>query len=108
MSNVQDNAAGIVESMEQRLAALEPELVEIYDESGEHVGHAGAQSGGGHYQLTIVARRFAGQSRVARHRLVYEALGAMMRKDIHALAITALTPEEHREVWSTEGPRAGQ
>lgn len=109
MSNVQDNAAGIVESMEQRLAALEPELVEIYDESGEHVGHAGAQSGGGgHYQLTIVARRFAGHSRVARHRLVYEALGAMMRKDIHALAITALTPEEHRAVWSTEGPRAGQ
>jgi BolA protein len=106
--NVQDNATGIVESMEQRLAALEPELVEIYDESGEHVGHAGAQSGGGHYQLTIVARRFAGHSRVARHRLVYEALGAMMRKDIHALAITALTPEEHRAVWSTEGPRAGQ
>jgi BolA family transcriptional regulator, general stress-responsive regulator len=108
VSNVQDNAAGIVEAMEQRLAALEPELVEIYDESGEHVGHAGAQSGGGHYQLTIVARRFAGHSRVARHRLVYEALGAMMRKDIHALAITALTPEEHRAVWSTEGPRAGQ
>ena len=108
MRNVQDNATGIVESMEQRLAALEPELVEIYDESGEHVGHAGAQSGGGHYQLTIVARRFAGHSRVARHRLVYEALGAMMRKDIHALAITALTPEEHRAVWSTEGPRAGQ
>ena len=40
----------------ERLAALEPELVEIYDESGEHVGHAGAQSGGGHYQLTIVLR----------------------------------------------------
>ena len=108
MSSVQDNAIDIVASMEQRLAALEPELVEIYDESGEHIGHAGAQGGGGHYQLTIVARRFAGQSRVARHRLVYEALGAMMRKDIHALAITALTPEEHREVWSTEGPRAGQ
>ena len=40
----------------ERLAALEPELVEIYDESGEHVGHPGAQSGGGHYQLTIVSR----------------------------------------------------
>ncbi len=37
--------------MRERLAALEPEVVEIYDESGEHVGHAGAQSGGGHYQL---------------------------------------------------------
>ena len=108
MSAVQDNATGIVEAMEQRLAALEPELVEVYDESGEHVGHAGAQSGGGHYQLTIVARCFVGKSRVARHRLVYEALGNMMNKEIHALAITALTPDEHREVWSAEEPRAGQ
>ena len=108
MSGVQENAAGIVESMELRLAALEPDLVEIYDESGEHIGHAGAQSGGGHYQLTIVARRFEGQSPVARHRLVYDALGEMMRKEIHALAITALTPEELREVWPTDEPRAGR
>jgi BolA protein len=108
VSGVQENAAGIVESMELRLAALEPDLVEIYDESGEHIGHAGAQSGGGHYQLTIVARRFEGQSRVARHRLVYDALGEMMRKEIHALAITALTPEELREVWPTDEPRAGR
>ena len=108
MSVVQDQAVSVVASMEVRLAALEPELIEIYDESGEHVGHAGAQSGGGHYQLTIVARRFAGQSRVARHRLVYDALGGMMQAEIHALAITALTPEEHREVWSSGGPRAGQ
>ena len=69
----------------ERLAALEPELVEIYDESGEHIGHAGAQSGGGHYQLTIVSPAFDGQSRVARHRMVYDALGDMMQKQIHAL-----------------------
>lgn len=87
-----------VTMMEQRLAALEPELVEIYDESGEHIGHAGAQSGGGHYQLLIVAPRFEGQSRVARHRMVYAALGEMMQREIHALAITALTPAELREV----------
>lgn len=87
-----------VAQMEQRLAALEPELVEIYDESSEHVGHAGAQSGGGHYQLLIVSRRFHDQSRVARHRMIYQALGGMMQKEIHALAITALTPEELREV----------
>jgi BolA family transcriptional regulator, general stress-responsive regulator len=93
------SAGSTVAAMEQRLAALEPERVEIYDESGEHVGHAGAQSGGGHYQLLIVAQRFAGQGRVARHRLVYEALGGMMRQEIHALAITALTPEELREAF---------
>ena len=112
MSGAQTNGANIganiVASMEERLAPLEPELVEIYDESGEHVGHAGAQSGGGHYQLTIVARRFEGQSRVARHRLVYEALGEMMHKEIHALAITALTPKELREVWPTEEARGGR
>jgi BolA family transcriptional regulator, general stress-responsive regulator len=108
MSGMQENAAGIVEAMELRLGALEPDLVEIYDESAEHVGHAGAQSGGGHYQLTIVARRFEGQPRVARHRLVYDALGEMMHKEVHALAITALTPEELREAWPTDEPRAGR
>ncbi len=89
----------VVTSIEQRLAGLEPELLEIYDESGEHVGHAGAQAGGGHYQVLIVSRRFEGQSRLSRHRLVYEALSAMMQTQIHALAITALTPEELQEVF---------
>ena len=94
----QVNVDPAVAMMEHRLATLAPELVEIYDESGEHVGHAGAQGAGGHYQLLIVSLRFEGQSRVARHRLVYAALGEMMQKEIHALAITALTPEELREV----------
>jgi len=78
----------------ERLAALEPELVEIYDESSEHAGHPGAQSGGGHYQLTIVSPRFQGQSRVARHRMIYSALSSLMPSRIHALAITAWTREE--------------
>jgi BolA protein len=94
----QVNVDAAVAMMEQRLATLEPQLVEIYDESGEHIGHAGAQSGGGHYRLLIVSPRFEGESRVARHRLVYAALGEMMHKEIHALALTALTPEELREV----------
>jgi BolA family transcriptional regulator, general stress-responsive regulator len=85
--------------IEQRLAALEPELIQIYDESAEHAGHAGAASGGGHYQLIVVSRRFDGQARVARHRLVYQAVGDLMQRQVHALAITALTPEELREVF---------
>jgi BolA family transcriptional regulator, general stress-responsive regulator len=96
---MQVNLDSVVASMEQHLAALEPDLLEIYDESAEHAGHAGAQAGGGHYQVLIVARRFEGQSRVARHRMVYEALGAMMQQQIHAVAITALTPEELQEVF---------
>jgi BolA family transcriptional regulator, general stress-responsive regulator len=89
----------VVASIEHNLAVLEPELLEIYDESGEHVGHVGARDGGGHYQLLIVSRQFEGKTAVARHRLVYQALAAMMQREIHALAITALTPAELREVF---------
>ena len=78
----------------QRLAGLEPLSLEIEDESSRHAGHEGAKGGGGHYRLTIVSRRFAGQPMQARHRMVYDALGALMRKEIHALAIKASTPEE--------------
>ena len=81
--------------MEARLRrALTPEQLEIHDESAAHAGHAGARSGGGHYALTIVARAFEGQAPLARHRLVYQALGDLMQRDIHALRIEALTPDE--------------
>ena len=78
-----------------RLAVLEPEVLELEDESERHRGHAGYAPGGGtHWRLTIVARAFAGQSTVARHRLVYQALGALMQHPIHALAIQARAPDE--------------
>ncbi|MFP5349260.1 MAG: BolA family protein [Gammaproteobacteria bacterium] len=81
--------------IESRLrATLAPDSLDIMDESAAHAGHEGAKSGGGHYALTIVSPRFAGQSTLARHRLVYQALGEMMQRDIHALQITALTPDE--------------
>lgn len=80
--------------MRERLAALAPETVDILDESGQHVGHAGAQDGGGHYQLVIVSPRFRGLRPVARHRLVYDTLGDLMKREIHALAIKAYAPEE--------------
>jgi BolA protein len=81
-------------AIRERLAALEPEALELADESALHAGHEGARSGGGHFRLTIVSPRFRGQSTLARHRLVYAALGELMRRDIHALAIRALAPEE--------------
>lgn len=77
-----------------RLQTLEPKSLNLEDESSLHEGHAGAASGGGHYRLTIVSPRFAGLNSVARHRLVYETLGELMQGPVHALAITALTPEE--------------
>lgn len=82
------------ELMERRLSKLKPESVEILDESGAHAGHEGAKSGGGHYQLTIVSREFDGKPAQLRHRMVYEALGPLMKKEIHALAIKAYAPGE--------------
>ena len=79
----------------ERLAALEPLEVELVDESSQHAGHAGWRPGSGtHWRLSIVSPRFAGQSTLARHRMVYHALGELMHNPIHALAITARAPEE--------------
>jgi BolA protein len=74
--------------------ALAPALLEVGDDSHLHAGHAGAASGGGHYSVKIVSERFEGLRLVMRHRLVYDAVQAMMHSDIHALAITAIAPSE--------------
>ncbi len=78
----------------ERLSGLAPEALEVFDDSRDHAGHAGAKDGGGHYQLVIVSRQFNGKNALARHRLVYEALSDLMPKRIHALAIRAYAPEE--------------
>lgn len=84
----------VVDTMQERLAALDPQRLEIIDDSARHAGHEGAKSGGGHYRLAIVSARFAGKGTLERHRLIYDALGNMMRREIHALSIKALAPEE--------------
>jgi BolA protein len=83
--------------LRERLAGLRPLHLELTDDSARHAGHAGAASGGGHYGLLIVAQEFAGKPTLARHRLVYDALGELMRIKIHALSIRALTPEEAQQ-----------
>lgn len=80
--------------MREKLAILKPGLLEIEDESALHAGHAGAKSGGGHYRLRIASPAFAQQNTLARHRLVYATLGNLMQNEIHALSITAYSPEE--------------
>ncbi|MBU3610812.1 BolA family transcriptional regulator [Polynucleobacter wuianus] len=87
---------------EQRIQAFEEDLrksfdiqaLQIDDESHLHAGHAGAASGGGHFKVTIVAPQFQGLNLVARHRAVYKALNRHIPKEIHALTISALSPEE--------------
>lgn len=85
---------GIVATMKERLARLQPEKLDITDDSALHAGHAGALSGGGHFRMTIVSPLFAGLPTLARHRMVYDALGAMMKREIHAMSIVAKTPDE--------------
>ncbi len=81
--------------IESRLrAALTPLELAVIDESHMHVGHAGARDGRGHFRLRVVSPAFAGLSSLARHRLVYAALGSLMDTDIHALALKTLAPEE--------------
>lgn len=78
----------------EQLSALDPQSLELLDESGRHVGHAGAASGGSHFRLIIVSPRFAGLDKLKRHRMIYSALGPLMHREIHALAIQALAPDE--------------
>jgi BolA protein len=73
---------------------LQPTHLNIEDDSHRHAGHAGAADGRGHFNVQIVAHAFEGKLPIARHRLVYAALGDMMTTDIHALSIDARTPEE--------------
>jgi BolA protein len=73
---------------------LSPSHIDIIDESHLHAGHAGAASGAGHFNVTVVSEKFSGQSPVQRHRLVYDAIGDLMQTEIHALGINAQVPDD--------------
>jgi BolA protein len=75
-------------------AAFAPQQLVIEDESARHAKHPGAAAGGGHFRVRIVSERFRGQTLVSRHRAVYAALGEVVGREIHALALETLTPEE--------------
>lgn len=85
---------GTVERIRARLQQLAPRELAIDDDSALHAGHEGAKSGGGHYRVRLVSERFTGLPRMARHRLVYDALHDLMRREIHALSLTLLAPDE--------------
>lgn len=82
---------------EKLSAAFSPEELEIEDDSARHAGHAGASPGGeSHFNIRIRAGAFAGQSRVARQRMVYRVLAEELAGPVHALSLTALAPDEAR------------
>jgi BolA protein len=74
--------------------ALHTQQIEVIDDSHLHAGHAGAREGKGHFRVRIVSDDFRGLRALQRHQLVYRSLGELMQTDIHALSITALTPDE--------------
>ena len=85
----------VADEIVRRLGALSPARLELLDESAKHAGHAGAAPGGNtHWKLTIVSAAFAGHPTVARHRMIYQALGGLMQNPIHALSISAQAPGE--------------
>ncbi len=90
MSQNSERIAMIRERLE---ASFHPVQLEIIDESHKHAGHAGAR-GGGHFVVHIVAEQFAGKSPIQRHRMVYDAMGDLMQREVHALNIRADAPAE--------------
>ncbi len=84
-----------IEKIRERIAAaLQPESLDIVDESHKHVGHAGAKDGRGHFHVTIVSDKFKDLPPIQRHRLIYDAVGDLMDSDIHALSINAMTSSQ--------------
>jgi BolA protein len=77
----------------QLRAAFAPDELAVEDDSHLHAGHAGAREGR-HFSVSITSARFEGLTRVARHRLVYDALQGLMPLGIHALAIDARAPSQ--------------
>ncbi len=76
------------------IETFEPSELLVKDQSHLHAGHAGAKEGKGHFDVTIVSDKFEGHSRIARHRMVYDALGSFIESDIHALQINTISPSE--------------
>jgi BolA protein len=87
------NHSDLQDEIRRRLTVLEPQLLEIVDDSAQHAGHAG-NKGGGHFTLTVVSSHFSGKSQIMRHRIIYQALQELIPSRIHALSISAYAPED--------------
>ncbi len=89
--------SSICDQITERLQVLAPTLIEVTDDSAAHAGHAGARAhadrtgaiDGTHFELVIVSPAFSGKPLIARHRMIYDLLGELMRSRIHALKIDA-------------------
>jgi len=92
-----DTVARIRTAIERQLAPIE---IRVHDESALHIGHAGSREGG-HFRVHVVSERFRGLNRVARHRMVYQAVADLMGRSVHALAVEARAPDESADKISS-------
>ena len=94
--NAQKTGPVAAEMLSLLNSALSPTRMELTDESEQHRGHGGYNPAGeSHFSLRIESAAFAGKNRVERQRMVYAALGDLMRERVHALTIKANAPGEH-------------
>ena len=84
----------LAEIKKRLVTDFDPETLGVEDESHLHKGHEGARDGRGHFRVLIIAEAFTDRSLLERHRMIYRALGDLMRTDIHALSIDAWSPQE--------------
>lgn len=93
--NAQKTGPVAAEMLARLNSALSPTSIELTDDSEQHRGHGGYNPAGeSHFTLSIESPDFAGKSRVQRQRMVYAALGDLMRERVHALSIRARAPGE--------------
>jgi BolA family transcriptional regulator, general stress-responsive regulator len=83
----------LIETIQNRLALLEPISLEIKDDSATHAGHKG-NGGGGHFNIKVISSHFSQKSQIIRHRLIYQALNDLIPQQIHAISIVAISPDD--------------
>jgi BolA family transcriptional regulator, general stress-responsive regulator len=83
----------LIETIQNRLAVLEPISLEIEDDSAAHAGHQG-NTGGGHFNIKVLSSHFSQKSQIMRHRLIYQALNDLIPQKIHAISIIAISPND--------------
>jgi BolA family transcriptional regulator, general stress-responsive regulator len=83
----------LIETIQNRLALLEPVSLEIEDDSAAHAGHKG-NAGGGHFNIKVISSHFSQKSQIIRHRLIYQALNDLIPQQIHAISIIAISPDD--------------
>ncbi len=85
--------------IKNKLVALSPIKLELINESHKHAGHAGwNNSGNTHFNLLIVSDAFINQTKIQRHKMIYQLLAEELKDQVHALSIRAFTKDEWKEI----------